>query len=241
MRFLPAWKYQLAGVKWPLIVYYAVIAALLTLMGVSLSLARQQHAQVTVGGLEMASMIFVFVLGLNAYKPTFFMFSANGVSRRTMFVSFLALLGAVAAGMAVIDSAYGQIMRAFGDYRSMFEQMYGLQASIAGGFAWRLCSYLAAGMTGYLLTVLFYRMSKPVKLLVSVGVPALALFVWPAVDYSLWDGATTKAVGWFIAWASGLSSGQPVIGVISDIVLVALLGALSYLALRRASVRTRTS
>jgi hypothetical protein len=188
----------------------------------------------------------VFVVGLNAFRPTFLMLSANGVSRKTMFVSFLALLGALAVGMAIIDSAYGQIMRAVGDYRSMFEQMYGMEhaasaASIVSGFVWRVCSYLAAGMIGYLITTLFYRMNKPVKLLVSIGVPVLVLFVWPAVDYSLWDGATTKAIGWFIAWSSGLSSGDPYIGVISDLVLTAALGALSFIALRRAPVKVKTS
>jgi hypothetical protein len=245
MRFLPAWKYQLAGIKWPLIVYYIVIAALLVLFGISLSIAQQQNTRMSVGGLEMASMIFLFVVGLNSYRPVFFMMSANSVSRKTMFVSFLAMLGVVAAGMAVIDTLYGAAMKMAGNYQTMFEQIYNLETGapvlVAGGLEWRLCSYLAAGMVGYLITSLYYRMNKAVKLLVSIGVPVLVLFIWPAVDFSLWNGATTKAIGWLIAWASGFSSGNPYIGVISDIVLTVLLGGLSYLALRRAPVKTKTS
>jgi hypothetical protein len=244
MRFLPAWKYQMSGVKWPLIVYYGVIAALLALMGISLSIAGDS-TRVSVGGLETASMIFVFVMGLNSYKSVFFMMSANGVSRKTMFVSFLAMLGIVAAGMAVIDTLYGVGMKLVGGYQSMFELLYnketGAPVLIPGSFEWRLCSYLAAGMAGYLITTLYYRMSKAVKLLVSIGVPVLVMFVWPAVDYSLLNGATTNALGWLIAWASGISSGNPYMAVISDIVLTALLGALSFVALRRAPIKTKTS
>jgi hypothetical protein len=244
MRFIPAWKFQLNSVKWPLIIYYGVIAALLVLMGVSLSIA-QGSARVSVGGLEMASMIFVFVVGLNSYKSAFFMMSANGVSRKTMFVSFLAMLAVLAAGMAVIDTLYGIGMKMAGNYQSMFEQLYNIETSapvlIAGSFEGRLCSYLTAGMAGYLITTLYYRMNKAIKLLVSIGVPVLVLFVWPAVDLSLFNGATTRAIGWLIAWASGLSSGNPYIAVISDIVLTVLLGALSYVALRRAPIKTKTS
>ena len=244
MRFLPAWKYQMNGVKWPLIVYYIVIASLLVLMGVSLSIA-QENVRITVGGMEMASMIFIFVVGLNSYKSVFFMMSANGISRKTMFVSFLAMLGVVAAGMALVDTLYGIGMKMAGNYQTMFEQLYNLETSapawIPGGFEWRLCSYLVAGMAGYLITILYYRMNKAVKLLVSIGVPVLVLFVWPAADLAWFNGATLKAVGWLIGWASGLSSGNPYIGVISNIVLTALLGALCYVALRRAPIRTKTS
>ena len=244
MRFLPAWKYQMNGVKWPLIIYYIVIAALLTLMGISLSIV-EGRAQVTVGGMEMASMIFIFVVGLNSYKPVFFMMSANGISRKTMFVSFLAMLGIVAVGMALIDTLYGMGMKLIGGYQSMFELLYnketGAPVWIPGGFEWRLCSYLLAGMAGYLITVLYYRMNKPVKLLVSIGVPILVLFVWPAADIAWFNGVTRRAVGWLIGWASGLSSGNPYIGVASDIVLTVLLGALCYVALRRAPIKTKTS
>ena len=128
MRFLPAWKYQMNGVKWPLIIYYIVIASLLVLMGVTLSIV-QGRTRVTVGGMEMASIIFIFVMGLNSYKSVFLMMSANGISRKTMFVSFLAMLGIVAAGMALIDTLYGIGMKMAGDYRTMFEQMYNIEAS----------------------------------------------------------------------------------------------------------------
>ena len=71
MSFLPAWKYQLDGMKWPLIIFYIVIAALLILVGVSTALATQQHTQFSVGGLEMASVVFIFIVGLNSFKSTF--------------------------------------------------------------------------------------------------------------------------------------------------------------------------
>jgi len=242
MRFLSAWKYHLAGIKWPLIIFYSVMAALLVLMGISLTVANRQNIQMSAGGLEMASIIFVFIVGLNSFSQAFLMFSANGVSRKTMFLSFLAMLGVMAAGMAVIDSAYGLIMKTAGNYQSMFEQMYGFRnTTIIGGFLWRFCSYLAAGMTGYLITTLYYRMNKPVKLLVSIGVPVLLLIGMPALDNALWGGAVSEAAGRFFAWSSGVSTGSPGLGMISDIVFSVVLGMLSYITLRRAPVKTKTS
>jgi hypothetical protein len=246
MSFWPSWKYQMDGMKWPLIVFYGVIVALLVLMGVSMTIVAREHNQFSVGGLEMASMIFLFIAGLNSFKATFHMLSANSVSRKTMFVSFLAVIGIVAAGMAVIDSVYGLIMRALGDYNPMFIQLYGGQQAALGvmagkGFLWMFCSYLAAGMTGYFITTLYYRMNKPVKLLVSIGIPVLLFIVGPALDVTLFNSAVSNAFAWFFAWSSGLASGNPFMGMISDIVLVAALGGLSFIALRRTPVKTKTS
>lgn len=250
MNFLPAWKYQMDGMKWPLIIFYIVIAALLVLMGVSMSLAVRQGTQFTVGGLEMASVVFIFVCGLNSFRSSFHMLSANGVSRKTMFVSFIAVLGAVAAGMAVIDSTVSMVMRGIrnfgpgvGNYHPAFMQMYGLTpnnaADVATGLLWMFCCYLAAGMTGFLITTLFYRMSKPVKLLVSIGVPVLLLFVWPIVDLSLFQGAVSNAIISAIGWASGLSTGNPYMGVVSSVLVTLIFGGLSFAALRRAPVKAR--
>jgi len=238
MRFLPAWKYQLDGVKWPVVIYYGVIAALVVLG--SIAMAFVQNDGVMIRSIEMSSMIFLFVMGLNSFKSVFFMMSANGISRKTMFVSFVAMVGTVSAGMALIDTIFS--VCASGGSATMFELIYNIKGTAtASGFVWRLCTYLVIAMAGYLITTLYYRMSKAVKLLVSIGVPVLVLFVWPAVDYSLLNGVTTDAVGRLISWASGLSTGNPYIAVMSDIVLTVLFGALSWVAMRRAPVKTKTA
>ncbi len=250
MNFLPAWKYQMDGMKWPLIIFYIVIAALLILMGVSMSIAVREGNQFTVGGLEMASVVFIFVCGLNSFKAPFHMLSANGVSRKTMFISFLAVLGAVAAGMAVIDSTVSAVMRCIGNngpgignYESGFMQMYGIEsygaASLLTGLLWMFCAILAAGMAGYLITTLYYRMNKPVKLLVSIGAPVLLLIVWPIVDWTLFRGAVSSAFAMLISWAFGFSTGNPFMGISTNVLLALMFAALSFAVLRRAPVRAR--
>lgn len=243
MNFLPAWKYQMDGMKWPLIIFYIVIAALLALMGIAMSIVIREHNQFSVGGLETASAVFIFIAGLNSFKSTFHMFSANGISRKTMFISFIAAIGVVAVGMAVVDGVYSLIMRTIGNYEPAFMQMYGLDpangAYIPTALLWMFCSNLAAGMTGYLITTLYYRMNKAVKLLASIGVPVLLLFVLPIVDAALFNGVVMNTIGWFIGWASGLASGNPYMGVISNILLTVVCGILSFVALRRAPVKAR--
>lgn len=243
MNFLPAWKYQLDGMKWPFIIFYIVIAALLILMGVSMSIAVREGNQFNVGGLEMASVVFIFVCGLNSFKSSFHMLSANGVSRKTMFVSFVAVLGTVAAGMAVIDSVVSLAMKGFGNYEPGFMQMYGIDsysaASVMTGLLWMFCTNLAAGMAGYLITTLFYRMNKPVKLLVSIGVPVLLLFIWPLVDWALFQGAVSKAFAMFTGWAFGFLDGNPFMGVVSNVLLSLIFAALSFVTLRRVPVKAR--
>ncbi len=250
MNFLPAWKYQMDGMKWPLIIFYIVIAALLILMGVSMSIAVREGNQFNVGGMEMASVVFIFVCGLNSFRSTFHMLSANGVSRKTMFVSFVAVLGAVAAGMAVIDSTVSVVMRGIGsygpgigNYEPGFMQMYGIEsystASVLTGLLWMFCCNLAAGMGGYLITTLFYRMNKPVKLLISIGVPVLLLFVWPMADLVLFGGAVSTAFFQLVGWAFGFMDGNPFMGIVSNVLLALIFTALSFIALRRVPLKAR--
>lgn len=243
MNFLPSWKYQMDSMKWPLIIFYIVIAALIILMGVSMTIVSNEGNQFNVGGIEMSSIIFIFVCGLNSFKGSFHMLNANGISRKTMFVSFVAVICAVAAGMALIDSAIGVTLKGFGNYEPGFMQIYGIETysaqSVLIGLLWMFCTNLFAGMAGYLITTLYYRMSKPIKLLVSIGVPVTLFIVWPIVDWVLFRNAVSSTFYRFVGWAFGFSSGNPFMGVISSILFAILLGALSFWVIRRVPVKAR--
>jgi len=72
-RFYDYWK--------ALLIFYIVIAASLVFMFVFSALTRDNpEFRGSVQGLEIASVIFLFVLGLNSFKDVFMMFMQNGIS-----------------------------------------------------------------------------------------------------------------------------------------------------------------
>jgi hypothetical protein len=252
MRIKSAYKYQLNELKKPAIIYYGIIVILCILIGVAETI---WNADGYISGLDAATVIFLFVCGLNAFKAPFHMFMANGVSRKSLFLGTAAAFATAAVGMALIDGVIGLTMSALTPYSSAFSFQYGgwygLYAGanetfpmIIGGFVWRTASYMAASLVGLFLTTAYYRMSKPVKLLVSIGIPVLLFIVYPIVDAAVFAGAITMTISHVIGWVSGLASrllgaGNPYISVLFDVFWIALLGVLTWLLTRRATVKTQ--
>lgn len=249
MKFKAALKYQLYSVKKSLIIFYIVIYAIIITLSI-LQIARPGNINTSIGGFESASAIFLFVTGLNCYKPTFHLMLANGVSRRTMFNSFSVMILPVAAGMALIDSLNNLVFSSIVNYRSMFKQFYGLRYGIGGavpntfqvvieGFLWMLVLYASVAMIGYFITALYYRMNKPIKLVVSIGVPVFFLILLPIIDNVLILGVNIIDSIWtFLRTAWGLADGiNPYIGMISSVLTYAAFGVLSFLTIRKATVK----
>lgn len=240
-------KYQFAEAKKPLIIYYAIIFTLVAIAYISANVFFSVHVNnISFSGVEMASMIFIFVAGLNSFKETFRMFMQNGVSRKTLFLSYLLSLLPVCGIMAVIDNSLGILDRYTSNYRSVFLQFYGswfgdnpgIIQTYAVGLLWGLTTYAACAMAGYLITVLYYRMNKALKLLVSIGVPVFLIIVLPAVDVTFTGGAISKGIAQLIQLAIGARHGNsPVIAIGFNLLLTALYGALSFLLIRKAVVK----
>lgn len=241
MKFKGALKYYINGLKYPLIIYYTAILSIIILIDLFLI---NLGANIT-GGFEMATVIFLFVCGLNSFKSAFRMFLANGVSRRTMFTGFIVTAAAAVLIMALIDSIYGHVLTSFGWYKSLYFQLYGARylgfsalsvQVFAEGFLWRLTAYAASVTAGYLITLLYYRMNNAVKLTVSVGVPVIFGILLPYIDTSLLSGGISdflKNAADFL-YTRGYN---PYIEILFFMILIAVFGALSFTAIRRAVIK----
>ncbi len=249
MKFKAAWKYQLSEMKRPVIIFYLIIYCIYIFMIVQWLTMKGEYGKWSSSGMEAATLIFLFVIGLNSFKSTFHLFLANGVSRRTMFESYIAALLPLAAGMAVIDSLNGLLLSLLGNYNSMFENMYffhygdliwpGRTASIFfDGLVWMFFFYAFVAMAGFFITTLYYRMNKPVKLLVSIGVPVFIFMILPYVDTFIFRGEIFEAIGHIFAKAGGFLDGfNPYIAVLSCFISFAVFAGLSFLAMRKATVK----
>jgi hypothetical protein len=201
---------------------------------------------VSFSGFDAATMIFLFVVGLNAYKSTFHMFSANGISRKTMFTSFVATAAILCVGMALIDSINGLIISQFVNYEPVMQQMMGYNVgtgvSLYGvGFLYMFFGNLACIMLGYFISTAYYRMNKPLKLIISIGVPVFFFIILPIIDAQLFEGAIYRAIGTVLAICSGRLSGSPYVAMACDVVFAAVVGLLGYLLARRATVKLSAS
>ncbi len=211
------------------------------------------------GALELVSLITVFVLGISSWKPYFKLFSANGVSRKTLLCSAVTGLGTVAVILSLIDTLNTLLISSFTNYQSMFSQAYyrihidrmfdantqDMYAAfhytfqmLAQQFLWSIFAYFWIAMIGLFITALYYRMNGGLKIAVSVGVPVVWIFVLPSLDQRLWGNGLSHVTQTFFNFAWGFSNGyNPYIGIASMLVFTIVTAALAWLLVRRANVK----
>ena len=102
MKRKAAVRYLLHSYRNPLLIFYGII--LLVSLLVCTLMEVQVAGEGKVSSVNGASVIFLFVCGLNAFKEDFCFFLQNGVSRKTQFSATCIAFLPVALLMAVVDS-----------------------------------------------------------------------------------------------------------------------------------------
>lgn len=244
MSIKSAVKYQFIEMKKAVMVYYAVIYAIYILLIVSLGLYVSGEVDGnSIGGMEFSTVIFIFILGLNSFKESFRMFLQNGLSRKTLFKSFILSATFVSIFMAFVDIVNGIVVNIISNYKSMYLQVYGgrysettsLATIYLEGFFWSVFLYIAFAMLGYFITILYYRMNKQLQIIVSIGVPVFWIILFPLIDYNLAKGALSLGIKNFIIFTTGFKNGiNPYYFITSSIIGTIILGILSYILMQKA-------
>jgi hypothetical protein len=244
-------KYQIMDGRIAIPVFYLVMFSIMVLFSISVS-GLGEGTFTTISGLEMATIIFLFVVGLNAFRETFRMMMQNGVSRKTMFKGYIITVLILSIGMSLINAVLlwvGKAMVATKDnvfYRSLFEQLYEMRyAGNTGGIQpvleelmFMICLSGAAMMFGYFITTLYYRLNKAGKIAVSISVPGILIVGLPIFDAVVTGGMIYRAFWRFVAFALGLLSGpNPYYAMVSSLLAVALFAAFSWMLVRRAVIK----
>jgi len=179
MKILSSIKYQLNDSCRALLVFWGIVFLILILAAV----AGGGNGSVT--GMEMASAIFIFVVGLNSFKPAFNFSMANGISRKTQFIGFAASISIFATAMAIADSIFMLIFSNFMPYSSLFTQLYfrnspqSFSGSLLSGPVWSILLYIMVAMMGYMICLIYYRSGLAMKLAVSIAPPVILFIVLP--------------------------------------------------------------
>jgi len=228
---------QAAGIYY--LIYLAIVLFITTLARTTSGFSGD------LGGMEMSTTVFLFVMGIVSFRETFLMLLQNGVSRRTLFVSRLLAVVLLCAGMAAIDMTVTAASRAFSgaagqlDVYSLYDIAYPQAMARMNGFGrwvtnWALMATqsILVMCLGYCITLAYYRMNKLAKWLVSFGVPALLIVVMSRMGGQAWI-----ALGRVLSDAFGLTLQLPVMAMLVFLATAAALSGCSWLLLRRAPVR----
>ncbi|HPX68937.1 MAG TPA: hypothetical protein PKU88_06325 [Bacillota bacterium] len=226
-------KYQIHDFWKAVLIFYLIIILIASAITVTVSVNGEN---ISFGGLEMATVIFLFVAGLNCFKSNFKFMLANNVSRKGFYIGNTIALVAVSAFMALVDAVLNVILNnvlvSNIPYESVVMQLYGNNSFFAG-FLWRFGLNTWAVCFGWFVTMLYYRCNTIMKIVVSF-LPVLAFIIYQHVDRIL-GGLADRAVIDFLTRAMGFAYNNNVyIGALSLITGSAVIALICLLPLRNA-------
>ncbi len=252
MNLKPSFQYQLTDHLKSILFYYIIIICVFSVIICTTFVTVSSN--VSFNGLEVATLVFLFVSGLCAFRENFLMLEQNSVSRKVIFYSRILTAVTICLIMAIIDkillTIFAAVAMSSGDsivVVSLFDLIYGANGGVVSsvgmqliGFLFNFCFYITVFAFGYFITVLFYRLNKPGKVAVGVGVPVFLCIVLPILNSTLADGKIGRAYVKFVEFSMGLSAAgpaNPAHAITSWLVYAAVFGLFSWLLLRRAVVK----
>lgn len=228
-------KYQMHDAGKAMLRYYLIITMVWIFLGVLVNVwLHNSGNDAKMGGLETSTVVFVFIAGLNCFKANYKFMSANGVSRKRFFRgNMLSLLGI--AGLAtIIDTVLAFVFRSFMNYHQTYEQLY-RNTNVFNGMVWLFFIYTAAITLGWLITMLYYRSGKQLKLVISFA-PAV-LLIGLGVLNGLVGGSIFSAIVRFTVGFWGLKSMNSYVAALNLSLFTALLGTFIFLLVRKAPIK----
>lgn len=249
-----AYKYQLADYKKPIAIYYGIIAAIISLVfffGLSVRIfsgSTSTSSTLQIGAMDATTAVFLFVMGLNSFRESFFMLLQNGISRKTFFMTRFISSSVAAVIMAAIDNLLVLVGKGLFSVNeklqieTLVEQLYnrgpnppGLLQSFFRGTVFDLLMYLAVISLGFFITIIFYRLNQTGKVLIAAGLPVTLFVILPMVIYA--KPAIGTALSKFLNLAFGISTANPYAAMLTFAIITLLLSLASWPILRRAVVK----
>lgn len=186
MTLKPALRYSLSDSMKALAIYYTVIIAI---NGIMILLLRLLGSDGSFNGLNMSTFVFNFVLGLSTFRQTLLMLMQHGRSRHTVYKSTAITAITLAIIMATVDIILTELLNITDGF--IYFNINGTDVTgiigRSGVFMYLnlALTYLLCGLTGFLISAIYYRMNTFQKIIVSAGVPLSILVVLPLIDTML--------------------------------------------------------
>ena len=216
-----------------MLIFYLIIILITSAITVTVSVNEEN---ISLGGMEVETVIFLFVAGLNCFKSNFKFMLANNVSRKGFYIGNIIALVAVSAFMALVDAVLNVILNnvlvSNIPYESVVMQLYGNNSFFAG-FLWRFGLNTWAVCFGWFVTMLYYRCNTIMKIVVSF-LPVLSLTILYYID-KISGGLAGRAVTNLLSRSMGFAYNNNVyIGALSLIIGAALIVLICFFPLRKA-------
>ena len=211
-------------------------AVLLFHLLLSVTLINLVTVKGTAGSNDVIVMVWIFVLGLVVFTPSFKYLLSQGMSRRRFFTVMSASIALLAVAFSLLSTIFYAINLKVAKVFMVFELMYP-NHNILNILTWEFAALLFMGMLGWFIRLIYYQSDRNTKLVVTF-VPFIAASLLIFFNILL-DGAIGHGIWEFLKVLLGFTFSIPnsFIGAASMTAAAAILGVPIYLMMRRAQIK----
>lgn len=221
--------------------YLMILLAYVLFIVLNVSLPGEERRII---GLEAASLIYLFVCGMHAYRERLYLFLQHGFSRGTLMGSFFISALVFSLILSLIDSGLWVLNSQWTRVDSLFQQVYAARAFGVHPEVWLiyLCwswmAYLTVYLLGFMLASINFRMVRNSRIVISIAIPAIMLLGILMID-RLTGGVFSSALKTAFLWCIYGAGNRfcPWCGVRSFAGFSALFMLITWLVSMRAPVR----
>lgn len=239
MKLKQATRYNLT-IMWKSVgAFYLAIIAIYIIFGILLT-SSHEAGSISLDGSFTA---FIFILGVVFFIETLKLFLQNGISRKTMFYSFVFSFTLLSLLMALVDVVIYLLSTNFTIFSSILPMLYGdylngfsLPVRLLFVFLSNFSLTLLCGFMGVFGASFFSKLSKLQKVIIPVGFVLLIIslvYLNPIVG-----GVIGNAMIKFFMFVTGMQAGGNINYLtVSFLVISIILAGLFWLTVRRATIK----
>ena len=248
MKSLKISKINFEGVRKSAIIYYFIfICVVIGLIAVS-------KGTIIMSGIEISTIIFLFVCGLNSFKSNFYFAKSNGISRKTFIKGLLISSIPIALIMSIIDIIINRIINIFIKSPTLYDMSYGSllgDVGIVYGSDWiqintfsnifnnilfQFSFCLLAYVVGIVINMIYYRSNKYLKALVSV---TPVIFLMFNSNISMKNHILAMKINNFLDYIFGFNPSNVFACITTFLVITVILSGIAFLLIRKAVIKER--
>lgn len=239
-------KYNISSLKNSIAIYYTIF---ITVCLASIFLSR--NANISSSGTEISSGIFLFVAGLNLFKENFYFMKSNNVSRKDFLYGTALSMIPVVISMSIIDIIINRIYNIFMKCPTIYDMAYGnigngkwyhsfdwVQSNsiitLFNTFVLQATICLATISLGFLITIIYYKCNKFMKVVVSIVPVAIIILLNVLVTV---NPNINSRMGKVIATIFGLNIRNSYVAVLTFIISFIVFISVSRLLTRKAIIK----
>lgn len=248
MKSLKVAKMNIEGVMKSSIIYYCIFVCVMIFL---ISISTEGT---TMSGLEISTVIFLFVCGLNSFKSNFYFAKSNGISRKTFIKGILISSIPIALVMSIMDIIINRISSIFIENATFYDMSYGnllgdsgrlyegiwLQsnslATIFNTILFQFSFCLLAYVVGIVINMIYYRSNKYIKILVSVTPVIIIIF---NTTLPIRNPRLAMKLNEFLDYIFGFDPSNVFACITTFLVCIVVLSGIAFLLIRKAVIKEK--